>query len=64
MNTTVEILLEQVYPDGWDTGFLKEVISFRSDPNVDVTKRICITLILMTIHMPEGRLIRHSKTAL
>ena len=38
MNTIVENLLEQVDNDGWDTGILKEIVSFRTDPNVAVVK--------------------------
>ena len=36
MNTIIEFFLEQVDHDGWDTGLLKEIISFQYDPNVAI----------------------------
>ena len=37
-NTIVENLLQQVDNEGWDTGILKEIVAFRSDPDVAVLR--------------------------
>ena len=38
VNTIVENLVEQVDNDGWDSGLLKEIIAFRSNPDIAVQK--------------------------
>lgn len=38
VNNITENLLKQADADGWDTGALKEIISFGNDPNVSVPK--------------------------
>ena len=38
VNIIAENLFDRIDADGWDTGTLKEVISFCSDPNVAVPR--------------------------
>ena len=38
MNIILENLLEKVDSDGWYTGLISEIFSFRSDPNVSIQK--------------------------
>ena len=38
VNVIAENLMSQVDDDGWDTGILKEVVSFRRDPEIAVSK--------------------------
>ena len=38
MNTIVDILIEQINTNCWDTGHLKEIISVISDPYVSVPR--------------------------
>ena len=36
VNTIIENMVEQLDPDGWDTGMLQEIISIRKDQNVAI----------------------------
>ena len=36
VNNILENILEKVDDDGWDTGLISDIVSFCSDPNVEI----------------------------